>query len=302
MELRHLRYFQAVARHLNFTRAADQLHVAQPALSRQIMALEDELGARLFDRNRQRVQLTDAGRTFFTHVEKVLAEVEMARAAVHGVAGGDGGELIIGNDWRISVGVVPDAIAEFHRQCPQAEVTLRELATHEQSAALHAHKIHIGFLPRVFIARHAEFEQLTILKSELIVVVPATHRHAGRRKVRIAELADETWLQAGSPEHSYRDSVTQICRLAGFSPIFGKPVESISTMLSVIASGAGIGLMPRFLLGNRQRSLRFLRTDCDPLEMNAVWRRDDGSLLRRRFVGILRERTGARQPVKKRRA
>ena len=115
MELRHLRYFKAVAELLNFSRAAEQMRVAQPALSRQIRALEDELGTRLLDRHRG-VRLTDAGRTFYTQTCKILAQVDIAIAAVREPPDRTGGELIVCNDWRISGHFLPAAVSEFHRQ------------------------------------------------------------------------------------------------------------------------------------------------------------------------------------------
>jgi DNA-binding transcriptional LysR family regulator len=130
MELRHLRYFKAVAELLNFSRAAEQLRVAQPALSRQIQALEAELGARLLDRNRVSVRLTDAGRTFYSHTCKVLAQVDMATAAVRDVIDGSGGKLIICNDWRLASEFVPVTVAKFQAKHPQTEVVLRDLNNH----------------------------------------------------------------------------------------------------------------------------------------------------------------------------
>src|SRR5271155_4430571 len=101
MELRHLRYFHAVVDTLNFSRAAEKLRVAQPALSRQIRDLENELGVRLFDRNRVHVQLTDAGRTLAAHVAKILAEVDIAVESVRAAQRGAGGRLMVCDDWRV---------------------------------------------------------------------------------------------------------------------------------------------------------------------------------------------------------
>ena len=148
MELRHLRYFQAVAELLNFSRAAERLHVAQPSLSLQIRDLEAELGTQLFDRNRVHVQLTDAGRTFYAHTSKILAQISVAVASVHDTTTGVGGELILCNDWRLSTDLVPATIAEFRAQHPRVEVQLIDLPVHKQLAALRAHRAHLGFLPR----------------------------------------------------------------------------------------------------------------------------------------------------------
>ena len=127
MELRHLRYFHAVATTLNFSRAAESLRVAQPALSRQVKALENELGVQLFERNRVRVQITDAGRLFLTHVEKVLAQVDMAVSAVREVREGTEGRLIVCTEWRLPISLLPTVLAEFRSQFPRVEIDLREL-------------------------------------------------------------------------------------------------------------------------------------------------------------------------------
>ena len=132
MELRHLRYFAAVAETLNFTRAAERLRVAQPALSRQIQALEDELGTKLFDRNRQRVLLTDAGQLFHGHAQKILNQVDLATLAVREVANGAEGELRLGQDWRLPASLVSEAIAEYRRNYPRVEVVVRDLPMGEQ--------------------------------------------------------------------------------------------------------------------------------------------------------------------------
>lgn len=171
MELRHLRYFKAVAELLNFSRAAEKLRVAQPALSRQVRNLEDELGVRLLDRNRVRVQLTDAGRTFYTHTCKVLAQVDMAVASVQEAVAGIGGEFIICNDWRLSNRFVLGAIAEFRMRYPRVEVTLNDLHIHEQVTALRTRQAHLGFVIAREFAADDELETLGILTSELMVVV-----------------------------------------------------------------------------------------------------------------------------------
>jgi LysR family transcriptional regulator, benzoate and cis,cis-muconate-responsive activator of ben and cat genes len=136
MELRHLRYFKAVAELLNFSRAAERLRVGQPALSRQIRDLEHELGTRLLDRNHVRVQLTDAGRTYYAHTCKILAQVDIAAASVQETMTGASGELIICNDWRLSNCFVLGAIADFRARYPRVDVTLRDLHVHEHLGPL----------------------------------------------------------------------------------------------------------------------------------------------------------------------
>lgn len=291
MELRHLRYFKAVAEQLNFSRAAEQLRVAQPALSRQIRDLETELGVRLLDRNRVRVQLTDAGRAFYAHACKILAQVDIAVASVQEAVAGTSGELIICNDWRLSNRFVLGAIAEFRRLFPRVEVTLRDLHFHEQLAALRSRRAHLGFVLAREFADNDELDSMHLLASELMVTVGAQHRLAGQNRVRIADLAGETWIITGAKESpGLREFITQICRISGFSPTFARPVQTIESVLARVATGYGVCLLPDFLTPALTRNplVRVLHSDCAPIELRAVWHRSEDSRLLRQFLDILR--------------
>lgn len=294
MELRHLRCFQSVARQLSFSQAARVLRVSQPALSRQLKALEAELGVCLLDRNRQRVHLTDDGRAILQHADKVLAEVDITVAAARGLAEGRGGELLMGHDWRLAFSFIPDTLAEFRRVVPQAEVSLRELPLNEQSAALQARRIHLGFIPREFIGPQSGFDRITVVKSEYVVVVPASHRLAHRRSVPLAEFAKETWLMIDDAADGYRSHLTQLCRLAGFTPIIGRrSASNIEGIRSMTAAGYGLAILPRFVPIGSSRSLRILKTDCEPVEICAVWLHASKSRLLDQYLTILRRHLGA---------
>lgn len=290
MELRHLRYFQAIAELLNFSRAAERLHVAQPALSRQIRDLEAELGVQLFDRNRVRVQLTDAGRTFYAHTCKVLAQIDVAVASVHDTTSGDGGELILCNDWRLSTDLIPTTIAEFRAQHPRVEVQLVDLPVHQQLAALRAHRAHLGFLPREEIVTRGDLDCLHVSSFEVLLVVSAEHRLASRAQVAIAELRDERWIRMNSrPNDGYNTFVAQICRLAGFTPDFHGEAATSQAFEAMIASGGGIGILPDTMAAPQKPLLRFLRTDCASVEVCAVWSKTETSLLLRQYLAGLRQ-------------
>ncbi len=312
MELRHLRYFQAVAELLNFSRAAERLHVAQPALSRQIRDLENEIGARLFDRNRVRVQLTDAGRTLYSHAEKILAQVELAVASVHETNRGAGGELIICNDWRLAINLIPATIAEYRARYPQVGVVLQEVLLHRQLATLRSHRAHLGFMPRDEVVARGDLDFLPVARLEILVAVGPDHRLASRRAVRIAELRDERWLRiTGDRGEGYNAFVNQVCRLAGFTPSFHGDVTSLETLETVVASGFGLCLLPDILTVNQRPMLRFLKTDCASVELCAVWPRTESSVLLRQYLDILRRHlpaprgpagaapNGARSPLRR---
>lgn len=291
MELRHLRYFKAVAELLNFSRAAEKMRVAQPALSRQIRALEDELGTRLLDRHRG-VRLTDAGRTFYTQTCKILAQVDIAIATVREPPDRTGGELIVCNDWRISGRFLPAAVSEFHRQFPRAEVTLRDLRYHDQLTALRAHQAHVGFVVRSLIGRREDLESLLVLRTKMAVVLPAGHPLAGESGLKLADLAKDTWVTLDEKEApGYRSFITQLCRISGFTPRFGKSATTIDGLFGRVAAGYGVALTVENGAPYNNPMLRVLTTDIEPLEICAVWHRKETSLLLRAFIALLREQS-----------
>ncbi|HLP03627.1 MAG TPA: LysR substrate-binding domain-containing protein [Opitutaceae bacterium] len=290
MELRHLRYFSCVAECLNFTRASEKLRVAQPALSRQIRALEDELGTQLFDRNRQRVILTDAGRLLFAHAQKILAQVDLATLAVRDVANGAEGELRIGQDWRLPAVLASQAIAEYRRRFPRVEVIVRDLPMSEQLSALNAHKIHLGFIATDLVGPDPHLASQPVLHSELVAIVPLDHPLARRPAAKLAELRDSEWISIDTPDAGYRTFLLQVCRNAGFTPRFSRALATQApALVGLVAAGMGIALVPRLILPPTPLPIAVLATDCDPLEIHAVWHRDGISPLLRNFVAILGE-------------
>jgi len=294
MELRHLRYFQAVSRTLNFSRAAEQLHVAQPALSRQIRDLEAELGTRLFDRNRVRVQLTDAGRTLASHVPKLLAELDLAVESVRATQAGTAGKLMICNDWRVSIQLIPATVIEFRTRHPGVEVSLVDLPVHEQITALRAGRAHICFQGAEAISSRVDLASMPILRTEIKLLVSEQHRLANRRRVRLTDLRNETFIQPiGKDEASYAAFVAQNCRLAGFSPIFTpQKASSAEALVTLVGAGLGIALIPGFASIADRPFVRSISTDCEPIEIHAVWLRTEGSTLLREYLEIVKAHTG----------
>jgi DNA-binding transcriptional LysR family regulator len=290
MELRHLRYFHAVATTLNFSRAAESLRVAQPALSRQVKALEAELGVQLFDRNRVRVQITDAGRLFLTHVEKVLAQVDMAVSAVREVREGTEGRLIVCTEWRLPIGLLPKAIAEFRSQFPRVEIDLCELPLLQHLSMLRTGKAHLGFVAKEVAGLHRNLAYLPLLNTELMALLPERHPLAGKPRIRVADLSEEVWLNTGDRSMGYRTYITQTCRLAGFMPRFGRAANTLEGMLGLVGSGFGVTLLPAVMATNQMPAgVCALATDCAPVEIGAIWNEADDSKLLKNFIEILRQ-------------
>jgi DNA-binding transcriptional LysR family regulator len=290
MELRHLRYFHAVVDTLNFSRAAEKLRVAQPALSRQIRDLEDELGVRLFDRNRVRVQLTDAGRTLAAHVAKILSQVDIAVESVRATKHGTGGQLMICNDWRLSLNLIPESLAHFRALHPRVDIEIVDVPRDEHIAALRAGHAHVCFLRREAIPTQAIFESMPVQKSEVRLVVNRRHPLTRRRSVQLAELRDATFIQpAGDLGAVYTTFVVQLCRLAKFTPIFVRQkVSSVEGLYTAVGANLGVAIMPEHISHPDLSNVRHLATDCEAVEFHAVWLRAETSRLLHEYLEILR--------------
>ena len=290
MEIYQLRYLVAVAEALNYTRAAEVLHVSQSALSRQIIQLEKELRVRIFERNRQRVSITDEGRVVLGHAAKILSDVSVLTGAAQELAEGRGGELVVSCVWRIFFSFIPDTIAEFRRCHPQSDVRLLELPLHEQINALRSRKVHLGFMPSELLEDDDALERMKVLSSDLVVVVSRKHRLAGRKSVALKDLANDTWLKNDAVKKTYPAFIKQYCKKAGFTPIFGKSGAGLEDLLGMIAAGYGIAMMPRYILAQHHKisSVRFLGTDCEPIELCAVWLRSNQSRVLKHYLEILR--------------
>jgi DNA-binding transcriptional LysR family regulator len=293
VELRHLRYFAAVAEALSFSRAAEKLRIAQPALSRQIRDLEREMGTLLIERGHGRIHLTDAGRTFQAHVTRLLAQVDIAVTAAQEASRGHEGRLVICGDWQFAVGPIPECVRDFRQKFPRVEVDLAELPFIDQLEALRAGDVHLCVIPREVLGAREGLEIMSIVRSPLLVVVPLDHALAKRRAVRLSELEDEpwTWIETGRAR-GHRNYLIQQCRLAGYAPKFTKPSTSLDGLIAHVASGGGISLVPDCVLPPGLTQLHSLATDCAPIEICAIWRRDETSRPLLAFVDLLRRHVG----------
>lgn len=292
MEIFQLRYLVAVAEKLNFTRAAESLNVSQSAMSRQIQQLEMELGVKLFHRNRQRVVITDEGRVLLRYAGRILSEVSVMTQVAGDLAANVGGDICIGCDWRVFFSVIPDTIAEFRRQNPQAHVTIRELPPPSHAEALSEGKIHISFTPSELITNTGPFCFQKVLASDLVVIVSVEHKLAGESFVPVSRLRNETWLLDDRLPRTYRGFIKQICRRAGFSPILGRTGSGVEDILSMVAAGYGISILPRYIMAKYRdiSSVRILSTDCEPIELCVVWLKENKSRILQEFLEILKRK------------
>lgn len=254
MELRHLRYAVAVADTLHFGRAARSLGIAQPPLSQQIRALEDELGVRLFERSSRRVALTAAGEAFVAEARGVVAAADRARLAAQAAGRGDSGRLVLGLVGSAAAVVLPRLVGTFRERHPGVELVLRELTTAEQAARLRTGELDAGLLRPPLAGDAARELRLLGLGTEpLVAVLPAGHRLADRRPLPVAELAGERFVLFPRPAGpGLYDQITALCRRGGFTPVLGQEAVQMQTIVGMVAAGLGVALVP----GSVARSAR----------------------------------------------
>lgn len=288
MELRHLRYFCAVAETLNFSRAAERMRVAQSALSRQIRDLEQELGVQLFVRTTTSVRLTDAGGYFYEAAEKLLMQLSIAITGTQEIAGGRGGSFNIASDWRFSIQVIPETVRKFRNLYPKIKVNFTDLQSTEQVEALRAGKIHLGFVPDLVLGAREDLELLHIYTGELMAVLPSSHRLAKRESILLRELADEKWVRLEDKgDNVARVHMVRLCRPAGFTPKMGRSTNSITGALALVTAGEGITLLPPLLIPSNCGGISVVPTDCSAIKLHAVWLKNTTSPLVKRFIEIL---------------
>ena len=234
MELRHLRYFAAVAEQLHFRHAAELVHVAQPALSQQIRQLEEEIGVKLFERSRHKVRLTPAGKAFYENTQRILRQVDQAVSKAKKVELGDAGSIRIGFVSTAAIRVLPDAVKKLQKQAPSAEVELNELSAGEQIDGLYREQLDIGFL-------HAKLSQdilktKTVARDRLVAAVPAASKLAGRTRVDL-----KIWLhgrQSCRPVTQARVSTSRCAWLTRW-PACGPECALYSTAANRAPPGGG---------------------------------------------------------------
>jgi LysR family transcriptional regulator, transcription activator of glutamate synthase operon len=271
MELRQLRYFAAVALHRHFTRAAEELHVAQPALSQQIRRLERELGLELFVRSTRRVALTEAGELLLPRAQRVMAELDDARAELEQLTG-----LIRG---RVGVGAIPLApldlpgmLAEFRGRHPGVAVYMREETLDGMLAMLRTDELDLGFAFADEETVGPELATELLFQEELVVVTAPGHPLADRKRLRLDALAGEP-LIGFRRDSVLRRTTDRALAAAGVAPESAFETIELETMRALVARGLGVTIMPRgYLEGEGPRVAQIEARPALRLPVSLVWR------------------------------
>ncbi|HCW0494110.1 TPA: LysR family transcriptional regulator [Pseudomonas aeruginosa] len=291
MELRHLRYFIAVAEELHFGRAAERLGISQPPLSQQIQALEEEIGARLFERTNRRVELTDAGRLFLDESRQVLAQVDKAVLLARRAHLGELGELKIGfTSSAPFTSTIPSSIHAFRKAYPDVHLDLQEMSSRQVLKALLEESLQVGVIRPLALPDAVHWVEL--FREPLVAVLRADHPLAAGSEdgLAIAALAEEPFVFfPRSYGTGLYDQVIALTRQAGFSPRIAQEAGEAMTIIGLVSAGLGVSILPASFRRTRVDGVVY-RTLSDPEATTAVWlvrRQNEGSPLALSFIDLV---------------
>ena len=284
MELRHLRYFQAVAEELSYSRAAERLHIAQPALSRAVQEIELELGGPVLDRNRRRVSLTPAGKVLLRETAIIFERWEEAMRRVKRTAAGEEGELRLGYIGPPTQPFLGRMLAEYRKHFPRVAVHLEERTPERVWEMLAKGRLSAAFTRPVSAAPASGLRTLLLRSERFGAVVPASHPLAARKSLPWKALTNEPLVLLARREGvSSHDGVLAACRQAGFAPRLAYTPSLIGTVLSYVEAGAGIGIVPESVIAP-DLPLRFvLLQPVVTVPLVLVWQEDDDTPAVQRF-------------------
>ncbi|MEO8466427.1 MAG: LysR substrate-binding domain-containing protein [Gammaproteobacteria bacterium] len=290
MELRHLRYFVAVAEELSFTRAAARLRTAQPSLSQQIRQLEKSVGVRLLDRSRHHVLLTDAGRIFLQQAKDILARIEHARRLAKQAADGRAGELSVGTFPSADVGILPALRPLIAERMPDLRLILHSKYAVDPIAGLKTGVLDVAFIRGPLEAEG--LEALELLREQIVLVLPSHHALARRKRIPVKSLDDLpciTMERSLSP--ALHDAAATLYREAKIRMHAVSSADNVLGHLQLVQEGLGFALLPSSISALLPPGVTFRPLDCDPIPTVSVliaWKSGNGSKLLREFIELAR--------------
>jgi DNA-binding transcriptional LysR family regulator len=269
MELRHLRYFVAVAEELHFGRAARRLNVSQPPLSVQIRTLEREIGTPLLVRTQRRVELTEAGRVLLEEARRLLGQAEAAVTHVRRAAEGTVGRLAIGFVSTVDYSMLPPLVRRFRHKHPGIGLKLLELTGDRQQALLQSGELDLGL--SILPSPAPALTRRPVFREPLIAAVPASHALAGRRRASLRSLAAEPFIQFPRElAPGLYDLAIAACQKAGFTPHLAQEAIQMQTILGLVAAGLGVALVPHCMSKLQRLDVRYLALDAREFEVETV--------------------------------
>jgi DNA-binding transcriptional LysR family regulator len=280
MELRHLRYFVAVAEELSFTAAAARLHMSQPPLSQQIRDLELELQADLFRRTSRRVELTPAGQAFLQRARSILIQVDQAAAEARAIGLGSIGTLDIGMTGSILLGPLAPLLASYSEKHSKVDVRLHEMSPLDQIAAIHARRVDVSFLRSPL--NDPDLVTELAWPERVGVALPTTHPLAMREHLNLVELSDETFIFLRLRDSPFAEYLRRCCIDVGFMPKISHEVVEAYSLTSLVATGMGVALVPESVgrLSRRDIIYRPLLDRNPVADVKMVYRQDSEAVVR----------------------
>jgi DNA-binding transcriptional LysR family regulator len=272
MDLRHLRYFVAVAEERNFSRAAARLRIAQPPLSMQVRALEEELGAPLFDRSRRPIELTAAGAVFYRDVRKVLADIDAAQERARKAGGGEIGSLRVAFIPPVAGDLLAEVLRTFREHYPKIEVTLSEKHSSEQVGAIERGEVDVGFLRRSAGGQNFQYEP--VCKNRMVLAVPARHSLRRQKPIRWEHLRNEPLVMLSAQfSPGFYDDFLRKCGRSDLSGSNIQLTDEIHTVFWLVSAGFGVSPVIDLLRREARKDLVFIDLPDDAPQVEIVMAR-----------------------------
>jgi DNA-binding transcriptional LysR family regulator len=291
MELRHLHYFVAVAEALSFTKAAKNLHLAQPSLTRQIKDLETEIGVQLIDRSGQRISLTVEGEYFLRDAKRLLAESEQSVQAVQRLSRGAVSQLNVGYLANIYHDFLPKTFEAFRKESPLTSLNIFDMTPAEQFQALDERRIDLGFVCCQSRSSGSDLQWSRVGQDIVMVAVAAGTALAGESEIDLKDL--QPLFFVGMSENAYpgyNEWLISTCGTAGFNPRILQDADREPAVISFVAAGLGVALLPEQLKRLPHEGVSFV-----PLRQKltvdswAVWKANNPSDCLREYIQIVKE-------------
>ena len=287
MELRHIRYFIAVAEVENVSRAALSLHVSQPALSRQVHDLENEIGFALFDRGAKSLRLTAAGQVFLTEARAVIRRVEEAVENARAVAFGMRGEIHVGYAPSLTLQILPKALRTFQAECPDVRVALHDLSTDEMLVLLNEGRLHVALLARPMPGRLQGLHFDELARYPMCVAIAPKHPLALKRSLAVEQALDQPLIAYNQKDYpEYHKQLEKIFASVGRRPSIAEEHDGVTSLIAAVEAGKGFALVPgctACMVGPRLKLVP-IAPALEPVVVGIAWRKENLDLAAGKFI------------------
>ena len=284
IELRHLTYFRTVAETLHFGRAAELLHISQPPLTRQVAALEKELGAQLFDRSKRAIQLTPAGKYFYRDTTEIFKALERAKRNAASSSTGKSGALRVGFMMSSAYNILPAVTRHYSAAYPEVDMRLTEYVPNLLAIDIEDEKVDVGVMYRPEDC--SRLDSHTIYAEPLLAVLPRDHRLAAQAAISVAQLADDPFISIPRPiAPVVFDIIVSHCRASGFRPSIRLEANLQQTIVNLVGEGLGVALVPTSMQAMHLDTTVFKPLVNAPMvEVAVIWNRENTNPCIRTFA------------------